>query len=95
MIVAPAELRHRVQTLLELDGTILTEPELARMVEHYPRCEGKEVWDVREYARHNRLGGREYRVVRGASIQDVFASGERSSATAVRTALNEMELQGS
>jgi hypothetical protein len=83
----------RVQTLLELDGTVLTESQLSRMAERYPRCEGTEHWDVREYARHGRLGGREYRVVRGAGIQDVYASEERASAAAVRMALNELEAQ--
>lgn len=94
MTVAPGDFRNRVQTLLELDGTVLTDSQLSRMAERYPRCGGKEHWDVREYARHSRLGGREYRVVRGTSIQDVYASDERPSATAVRTALNELESEG-
>ena len=94
MTVAPGDVRSRVQHLLELDGTVLTEVELTRLAEHYPRCAGKDHWDVREYAEYGHPGGREYRVVRGTGIQDVFASDARSSATAVRTALNEMEIEG-
>lgn len=101
MIVPQGDFRQRVQTLLELDGTKLTESELSRMAERYPRCAGKEHWDVREYARqrtagprdYRRLGAREYRVVRGNGIQEVYASDERSTATAVRAALNELEAQ--
>jgi len=85
------ELRTRLQHLLELDGTVLTDEQLSRLAERYPRCGGTDIWDVREYAQSRALGGREFRVVRGTSIQDVYASDERSIATAVRSALNELE----
>ena len=89
------DFRRRVQQLLELDGTILTEGELVRLTERYAGCRGTEPWDVREYARYSRLGAREYRVVRGTRIDEVFATDQRASATAVRTALNELESEGS
>src|SRR3989441_8211926 len=43
----------------------------------YPRCRGKDHWDVREYARGTGIGAREYRVVRGTSTVDVYRSTER------------------
>jgi len=46
---------------------------------------------VREYARRTGVGAREYRVVRGSSIDAVYRSAERVRATAVGTALNELE----
>ncbi len=58
-----------------------------------PRCRGKEHWDVREYVRRLGVGAREYRVVRGSSIEDVYRSAERVRAAAVGTALNELESQ--
>ena len=93
MIPVP-DFRARVQHLLELDGTVLTEAELVRLSERYAGCRGTEPWDVREYARPTKLGAREYRVVRGTRIQEVFATDLRASATAVRTALNELESEG-
>src|SRR5439155_26121803 len=39
------------------------------------------------------VGAREYRVVRGSSIEDVYRSAERVRAAAVGTALNELESQ--
>src|SRR2546423_11671496 len=76
---------------VELQGAILTAEELSNVRERYPRCRGKALWDVREYASVTALGAREYRVVRGSSTQDVFRSTERDHATAVRAALNELE----
>src|SRR5256885_3131722 len=76
---------------VELQGTVLTAEELSHVGECYPRCRGKDLWDVREYASVTALGAREYRVVRGSSTQDVFRSTERDHATAVRAALNELE----
>ena len=93
MIVPPQDFRQRLQHILELDGTVLTESELVRLAGRYQGCGGTEPWDVREY-RAARLGAREYRVVRGTRIQEVFASDERANATAVRTALNELESGG-
>jgi hypothetical protein len=83
-----------MQHILELDGTVLTEAELVRLAERYAGCGGTEPWDIREYARATRQGTREYRVVRGTRVQEVFASDERASANAVRTALNELESGG-
>ncbi len=80
-----------LQGLLELQGAALTGDELSYLSEWYVRCPGKEHWDVREYARSNGTGGREYRVIRGLGGQDVYRSGDRDRATAVRTALNEYE----
>ena len=91
MIIPLADFRQRLQHVLELDGTALTEAQLARLTERYASCNGTELWDVREYARATRLGAREYRVVRGTGITDVFASAQRENATAVRTALNALE----
>ena len=76
---------------VELQGAILTAEELSNVRERYPRCRGKDLWDVREYASVGALGAREYRVVRGSSTQDVYRSSERDHATAVRAALNELE----
>jgi hypothetical protein len=85
----------RVAALLEREGTVLNAQQLDRMAERYRHCPGKERWDVREYrGALTHLGAREYRVMRGSSVQDVFSSVERDSATAVRTALNELEAQG-
>ncbi len=42
---------------------------------------------------HVDVGAREYRVVRGSSTQDVYRSTERGHASAVRSALNELESQ--
>jgi hypothetical protein len=87
------DFRSRVQSLLERDGIVLTDRELTRMAERYPRCGGREPWDVREYARAARPGAREYRVMRGTSVEDVYAGVERATASAVRTALNEIDYQ--
>ena len=95
MIVPPTDFRRRVQHLLELDGTMLTEGELERLAERYAGCRGTEPWDIREYAQPAHAGAREYRVVRGTRIQEVFATDQRANATAVRTALNELESEGS
>ncbi|MBI4420028.1 MAG: hypothetical protein HY560_04315 [Gemmatimonadetes bacterium] len=91
MIIEPSDFRSRVRLLLAQQGAGVTEEELSQMAARYPRCVGKEQWDVREYARRTGLGAREYRVVRGSSVQDVYCSTERGSAAAVRTALNELE----
>ena len=91
--VAPGDFRDRVRVLLELQGTVLTEQELSHIADRYPRCGGKGAWDVRAYARRSGMGAREYRVVRGGSVQDVYCSAEPVNAAAVRQALNEMETQ--
>ena len=72
---------------------MLTDDELSQMAESYARCGGKGPWDVRQYVARGGAGAREYRVVRGTSVQDVFRSAERLQADAVGTALNELEAE--
>ena len=93
MIIAPNDFQSRLRSLLGLQGAVLTDEELSHTAERYPRCRGKEHWDVREYARRLGVGARKYRVVRGSSIEDVYRSTERVRAAAVGTALNELESQ--
>jgi hypothetical protein len=93
VIISPGAF-PRVAERLELEGTVLTGTELARLAERYVGCPGTEPWGVREYARGGVRGAREYRVVRGTGIQDVFTSDVRASAAAVRMALNELESEG-
>ncbi len=93
MSIEPSDFRSRLRVLLELQGAVLTDEELSHMAECYPRCRGKEHWDVREYVRLTGVGAREYRVVRGSSVQDAYRSAERVRAAAVQTALNELESQ--
>src|SRR5205814_8472831 len=40
---------------------------ISHVGECYPRCRGKDHWDVRAYASVTGIGAREYRVVRGTS----------------------------
>jgi hypothetical protein len=82
-----------VSVLLERQGAVLTDQELAHLAERYRQCGGAGHWDVREYARPSGLGAREYRVVRGSGVQDVYRNAERASAAAVGTALNALESQ--
>jgi len=93
MITKPDDFQSRLRVLLGLQGAVLTEEELSHAAESYVRCPGKEQWNVREYARRTGAGAREYRVVRGSSVQDVYRSVERVRADAVGTALNELEAQ--
>jgi len=81
----------RLRAHVELQGTTLTVEELSRVEECYPRCRGKDRWDVRDYVGTTGVGAREYRVLRGSSTQDVYRSSERAHAAAVREALNELE----
>jgi len=87
------DVRLAVQGLLADLGVVATDRELSLLAERYPRCGGPDLWDVREYARPTGRGGREYRVVRGSAVLDVFCNVERERAAAVRTALNELESQ--
>jgi hypothetical protein len=89
----PNDFQSRLRVVLGRQGTVLTDEELSHTAECYPRCRGKDQWDVREYARRTGVGAREYRVVRGSSIAAVYRSAERVRATAVGTALNELESQ--
>lgn len=90
---APEDFQSRLRTLLGLRGAVLTDDELSQMAESYARCGGKGPWDVRQYVARGGAGAREYRVVRGSSVQDVFRSAERLQADAVGTALNELEAE--
>jgi hypothetical protein len=89
--IEPEDLQSRLRVLLGLQGAVFTDEELSHTAECYARCRGKERWDVREYVRRTGVGAREYRVVRGSSIEDVYRSVERARAAAVGTALNELE----
>jgi hypothetical protein len=93
MTIEPNDLQSRLRVLLGLQGAVLTDEELSHTAECYARCRGKERWDVREYARRTRVGAREYRVVRGSSVEDVYRSAERVRAAAVGIALNQLEAQ--
>jgi len=93
MTTEPGNFQSRVRVLLGLQGAVVTDEELSHMADCYPQCRGTERWDVRQYVRHTGVGAREYRVVRGSSVQDVYRSAERLRATAVGTALNELESQ--
>ena len=94
MSIETSDFQSRLRVLLGLQGAVLTDEELSHMADSYPRCPGKEQWDVRQYVRpHTGVGAREYRVVRGSSVQDVFRSTERERAAAVGMALNELESQ--
>ncbi|HLB82331.1 MAG TPA: hypothetical protein VJJ54_04520 [Gemmatimonadales bacterium] len=93
LTIAPDDFQSRLRTLLGLRGAVLTDDELSQMADSYPRCGGKGPWDVRQYVSRGGVGAREYRVVRGTSVQDVFRSAERLQADAVGGALNELESQ--
>lgn len=93
MSIESSDFPSRLRAHVELQGAILTAEELSHVGKCYPRCPGKEHWDVREYSSAAALGAREYRVVRGSSTQDVYRTTERGHATAVREALNELESQ--
>lgn len=93
MTIVPIDFQNRLRALLELHGGVFSEGELSHVAEWYPRCRGKEQWDVRQYARSTGEGAREYRVVRGSGVHDVFCSPELARASAVRAALNELEME--
>lgn len=88
------DFQTRVAACLEREGLTLSAAQLVQMAERYGRCPGKEPWDVRAYRRvQPQAGAREYRVMRGSRVQDVYTSAEPGSAAVVRTALNELEAQ--
>src|SRR2546428_13468843 len=94
MSIETSDFQSRLRVLLGLQGAVLTDEELSHMADSYPRCPGKEQWDVRQYVRpHTGGGAREYRVGRGSTVHDVFRSTERERAAAVGTALNELASQ--
>ena len=92
MILEAGELTRRVREQLVLDGTtaVVTDVELSRLAGRYALCVGMQRWDVREYS-GRAPGSREYRVVRGDRIEDVFVSPLRATALAVGVALNTLE----
>src|SRR2546427_11094493 len=91
MSTESSDFPNRLRAHVELQGASLTAEELSHVGECYPRCRGKDHWDVREYARGTGIGAREYRVVRGTSTVDVYRSTDRAHASAVQAALNELE----
>jgi hypothetical protein len=91
MSIESGDFSNLLRAHVELQGTTLSAEEISHVGECYPRCRGKDQWDVREYASVTPFGAREYRVVRGTSTQDVYRSTERGHASAVRSALNELE----
>ena len=93
MSIEASDFPSRLRAHIELQGAMLTEAELSHLGACYPGCAGTGQWDVRAYARVAPVGTREYRVMRGSSIYDVYRSTEPERAAAVRTALNELESQ--
>lgn len=91
MTIDPIAVGGLLHARLELWGEVFSVEELARVGEQYARCRGDDHWDVREYAQSAGVGAREYRVVRGSSVYDVYRSAERARAVAVRAALNDLE----
>ena len=94
MTIETNDFQSRLSVLLGLQGEVLTDEELSHTAERYARCGGKDHWDVREYVRRTGVGAREYRVVRGSSIEDVYRSVQQVRAAAVGTALNELDFPG-
>src|SRR5213079_2149884 len=93
LTLAPDDFQSRLRVLLGLRGAVLTDDELSQMAESYARCGGKGPWDVRQYVARGGAGAREYRVVRGTSVQDVYRCPDRLQADAVGTALNGLEAE--
>jgi hypothetical protein len=87
------DFNSRMRLLLQQQGVVVTDPELFRLAARYPECGGTDLWDVRAYVRFANPGARSYHVVRGNGVVDVYRSDERDNAAAVRTALNDLELQ--
>src|SRR5690349_12647091 len=63
-----------------VQGLILTEDDPSKLRSCYLGYGGPGRWEVREYMRVTGGGPREYRVVRGGSIQDVYRCAERGRA---------------
>src|SRR5438046_9600842 len=94
MTIEPNDLQSRLCVLLGLQSEVVTDEELSHTAVCYARCPGKENWAVREYGRGSGVGAREYRVVRGCSIDHVYRSAERWRAAAVRSALSQPGVRG-
>src|SRR5438046_10712230 len=67
MSIESSDFPNRLRAHVELQGAVLTAAELSHVGECYPRCRGKDHWDVREYASGPGSGAGESRVVRGTS----------------------------
>ena len=91
MTIDPTQFQERVRAVLLAAGTLVSDGELSTMAARYPGCRGTDPWEVRAYAGRVAAGAREYRVVRGTGVQDVYASPDQASAAAVQTALNALE----
>jgi hypothetical protein len=91
MSVESIDIPPLLRAHIHVQGVPLTEDELSKLWVSYLGYEATGRWQVREHARVTGGGAREYRVVRGTSIPDVYRSPERGRATAVETALNELE----
>src|SRR3989442_1652318 len=83
----PSDFPNRFRAHVELQGAILTPEELSHVGACYPRCRGKDHWDVRDYASVAGMGARESRVVRGTRPGDVYRSTEREPTSAARRAM--------
>ena len=86
MTLESCEFPNRLRMLLGPQGTEFTDEELARVADRYRA--GKDRWDVRQYAGRTGIGAREFRVLRGKSVEDVYRSPQRVLAEAVGAALN-------
>ena len=90
-IIAPEVLQSRLPALAKERGATLSADEMTALGETYLRCLGKDQWDVRAYAGSAGAGAREYRVIRGTGVQDVYRTTDRQRADGVRVALNDLE----
>lgn len=93
MTLDPSEFQSRLRALLGSESVELTDEQLARMADRYRLCPGKERWGVRQYAVPTGIGAREFRVMRGTGIEDVYRSTQRLQADAVGEALNALEAE--
>src|SRR2546426_8517928 len=58
MSTESSDFPNRLRAHVELQGASLTAEELSHVGECYPRCRGKDHWDVREYASVAGIGDR-------------------------------------
>ena len=91
MTIESIDLPTLLRAHVHLQGAPLTEDELSKLWAASLGFGGTGRWQIREYVRVTGVGAREYRVVRGTSIPDVYRSLERGRAEAVEMALNELE----
>jgi hypothetical protein len=93
MGIGSIDFRTLLRAHVYVQGLILTEDDLSKLGSCYLGYGGAGRWEVREYVRVSGGGPREYRVVRGISIRDVYRCAERGRANIVATALNELETE--